>query len=250
MASPGKSSGGRTRRAARREARKAVSLWKQKRDVKKATAAMKELSHMVKTLLKTQSEQVRGTEGEQTSTSVEGGETLGDRESTSVKGEETLGERKSTSVEGGETLGGSNDHEGRVRQQEGSGEAYVPAPESKETRQDNEAQVGNVAQEKTWRESAALAREKMSESGGQFFTPCTPRLGDAEEGSGTGGTLSSPHPDPLPTTTGGEGGRVEDEVPAGPGDHVLGGRECTGRGHLLMMESTLGSGKEGGVTRW
>ena len=177
------------------------------RDVKKATAAMKELSHMVMTLLKTQSGQVRGTEGEQTSTSVEGGETLGEQESASVKGEETLGEQGSTSVEGGETLGGSNDHEGRVRQQEGSGEAYVPAPESKKTRQDNEAQGGIVAQEKTWRESAALAREKTSESGGQFFTPFTPRLGGAEEGSGTGGTLSSPHPDPLPTTTGGEGGR-------------------------------------------
>jgi hypothetical protein len=75
----------------------------------------------------------------------------------------------------------------------------------------------------------------MSESGGQFFTPFTPRLGDAEEGSGTGGTLSSPHPDPLPTTTGGEGGRVEDGVPAGLGDHVLGEGGCTGRGHPIIL---------------
>ena len=49
----------------------------------------------------------------------------------------TEGEQESTSVKGEEALGGSNDDEERVRQQEGSEEAYVPAPESEETRQDN-----------------------------------------------------------------------------------------------------------------
>ena len=133
----------------------------------------------------------------------------------------TEGEQESTSVKGGETLGGSNDHEERVRQQEGSEGAHVPAPESEKTRQDNEAQEGNCAQEEAWRGveevSAALAREKMRESEVRdnmgetlfFFMPLPPRPGDAEGGPGTGGTLSSPYPDPLSAAQSGDGGWVD-----------------------------------------
>ena len=177
----------------------------------------------------------------------------------------TEGEQESTSVKGGETLGGNNDHEERVRQQEGSEGAHVPAPESEKTRQDNEAQEGNCAQEEAWRGveevSAALAREKMRESEVRdnmgetlfFFMPLPPRPGDAEGGPGTGGTLSSPYPDPLSAAQSGDGGWVDKgEIPtAGPGDHVLGGGKCTGRGHFSMVEiaNLRRDEKEGGGER-